>query len=151
MYIIPNGKPLVIDLFAGSFGWSAGFIAEGWQSIGVDIAHEPYHGPVPEHCSLLIQDVLTLHGSQFKDAAIIVASPPCQEFSCTGLPFKQFVGLIPKTDLFDACFRIQREAIEAAGRHIPLIVENVVSAQKWVGRAKWKYSGIAPDRPHTAS
>src|SRR6188508_2094368 len=30
---------------------------------------------------LVIQDVLTLHGSQFKDAALIVASPPCQEYS----------------------------------------------------------------------
>ena len=38
--------------------------------------------------------------------------------------------------LFEACFRIQREASEAAGRFIPLIVENVRGAQKWVGRAK---------------
>ncbi len=43
------------------------------------------------------------------------------------------------TALFDACFRIQREACAAAGRHIPLIVENVRGAQKWVGRAKWHY------------
>lgn len=44
------------------------------------------------------------------------------------------------TRLFYACFRIQREACEAAGRHIPLIVENVRGAQPWVGRARFNYS-----------
>src|SRR5258708_35162771 len=44
--------------------------------------------------------------------------------------------------LFEACFRIQREACEAAGRHIPLIVENVRGAQKWVGRARWNYGSF---------
>jgi hypothetical protein len=43
------------------------------------------------------------------------------------------------TALFDACFRIQREACAAAGRQIPLVVENVCGAQLWVGRAKWHY------------
>ena len=40
------------------------------------------------------------------------------------------------------CFRIQREAIEAAGHYIPLIVENVRGAQKWVGRARWNYGSF---------
>lgn len=40
-------KPLVIELFAGRFGWSRGFIAEGFRSIGFDILHEDYHGPAP--------------------------------------------------------------------------------------------------------
>lgn len=43
------------------------------------------------------------------------------------------------TRLFDACFRIQREACEAAGHHIPMIVENVKGAQKFVGRARWSF------------
>jgi hypothetical protein len=46
------------------------------------------------------------------------------------------------TRLFKACFRIQREACEAAGRHIPLIVENVRGAQPWVGRARWNYGSF---------
>jgi len=45
-------------------------------------------------------------------------------------------------DPFRACFRIQREASEAAGHHIPLIVENVKGAQPWVGRAKWHYGSF---------
>ena len=155
-FTLPS-RPLVIDLFCGSFGWSAGFIAEGWRSIGFDIAHESYHGPVPKHCHLVLQDVLTLDGSQFKDADCIVASPPCQEYSYMAMPFsraKQIAAAIrggpiefPEgytgsrtvaqlTALFDACFRIQREACEAAGRHIPMVAENVCGAQPWVGPAR---------------
>lgn len=46
------------------------------------------------------------------------------------------------TALFDACFRIQREAIEAAGHFIPLVVENVRGANKWVGRSRWNYGSF---------
>jgi hypothetical protein len=45
----------------------------------------------------------------------------------------------PDNTLFDACFRIQREACEAAGRHVPMVVENVRGAQPWVGRARWNW------------
>jgi hypothetical protein len=38
--------------------------------------------------------------------------------------------------LYDAQFRIQREASEAAGRHIPMVVENVRGATPWVGRSR---------------
>jgi hypothetical protein len=46
------------------------------------------------------------------------------------------------TALFDACFRIQREASEAAGRRIPLVIENVRGAQRWVGRARWNFGSF---------
>jgi len=46
------------------------------------------------------------------------------------------------TALFDACFRIQREAIEAAGHFIPLVVENVRGAEQWVGRARWAWGSF---------
>ena len=44
--------------------------------------------------------------------------------------------------LFEYCFVLQREASEAAGHHIPLIVENVRGAQRWVGRAKWRFGSF---------
>src|SRR5579863_7569145 len=89
---------------------------------------------------LVLQDVTTLHGSQFKNAAVIVASPPCQAYSYRAMPWKRAKALPPPDNtLFDACFRIQREASEAAGRYIPLIVENVRGAQKWVGKAAWHF------------
>ena len=114
-------------------------MAAGYACIGFDIERHDYgNGSYP--AQLVLQDVLTLHGSQFKDAACIVASPPCQAYSYRAMPWKRAKALPPPSnELFDACFRIQREACYAAGRHIPMVVENVCGAQKWVGRAKWHY------------
>jgi len=135
-------KPLAIELFAGLFGWGEGLIAEGYKTIGFDIIDmfaELRMERRPEF-NLVLQDVTTLHGSRFKDAAIIVASPPCQAYSYRAMPWKRAKALPPPDNtLFEACFRIQREASEAAGHRIPMIVENVRGAQKWVGRAKWRY------------
>lgn len=129
-------QPLAIDLYCGLGGWAEGFLAEGYRVIGFDIeAHDYGTGGYPGE--LVLQDVTTLHGSQFKDAAVIVASPPCQAYSYRAMPWKKAKALPPPdTTLFEACFRIQREASEAAGRYIPLVVENVRGAQPWVGRAK---------------
>lgn len=122
---------------------------EGYDVIGFDIEQHVY-GDARYPGLLVIQDVLTLHGSQFKDAALIVASPPCQEYSYMAMPWslakakaadyrsgKRDVKQL--TALFDACFRLQKEACDAAGRHIPMVVENVKGAQPWVGRARWAY------------
>lgn len=38
--------------------------------------------------------------------------------------------------------RIQREAIEAAGHFIPLVVENVRGAIPWVGRSRWNHGSF---------
>lgn len=154
-------RPLAIDLFCGLGGWSDGLLASGWDVIGFDIERHEY-GDQRYPGQLVIQDVLTIHGSQFKDADLIVASPPCQEFSYMAMPWKRAkqialalrgeddfpdgykgsrtVGEL--TALFDACFRIQREASEAAGRHIPMIVENVRGAQPWIGKAVAKYGSF---------
>lgn len=129
---------------------------------------------------LVLQDVRALHGSQFRNATCIVASPPCQEFSFRAQPWKRArakhpkeLGLAtprwwmkpegkmdlsellewkewqrrypakpPSTELFDACFRIQSEACAAAGRYIPMVVENVKGAQPWVGRAAWHFGSF---------
>ncbi len=134
--------PLAIDLYCGLGGWTEGLLAEGYRVVGFDIEQHAY-GDHRYPAQLVVQDVLTLHGSQFKHAALIVASPPCQAYSYRAMPWKRAKALPPPDNaLFDACFRIQREACEAAGRHIPLIVENVRGAQKWVGRARWNYGSF---------
>jgi hypothetical protein len=136
------GRPLAIDLYCGLGGWSEGLLAEGWDVIGFDIEQHVY-GEHRYPAQLVIQDVLTLHGSQFRSADLIVASPPCQAYSYRAMPWKRAKALPPPDNtLFESCFRIRREACEAAGRHIPLIVENVRGAQKWVGRARWNYGSF---------
>ncbi len=144
-------KPLAIDLFCGLGGWADGLLAAGYEIVGFDIEHHIY-GIHQYPAQLVVQDVLTLVGSQFRDAALIVASPPCQRYSRMAMPFKRGkeearriradetgASLKDLNVLFDACWRIQKEAIESAGRHIPLVIENVKGAQPWVGRARWNF------------
>ena len=133
---------MAIDLYCGLGGWTDGLLAEGWQVVGFDIERHVY-GEHRYPAQLVLQDVLTLHGSQFKDADLIVASPPCQAYSYRAMPWSRAKALPPPDNtLFEACFRIQREACEAAGRRIPLIVENVRGAQKWVGRSRWNFGSF---------
>jgi len=167
-------KPLAIDLFAGLGGWTSGFLAEGWNVVGFDIDRHVY-GADRYPAQLVLQDVLTIHGSQFRNADIIVASPPCQQYSWLAMPWSRskdpnnskaakalrakWEAEGPDNRLFDACFRIQREAIYAKRLelrcceldyskpgckrcHIPLVVENVRGAQPWVGRAKANYGSF---------
>ena len=144
----------MIDLFCGVGGWAFGGLAEGYDVVGFDIERHQY-GAHRYPAQLVIQDVLTLHGSQFKDASLIVASPPCQAYSWMAMPWSKAKAaaaairadetgqaLADLNRLFDACFRIQAQASLAAGRHIPMVVENVRGAQPWVGRARWNFGSF---------
>ena len=144
----------MIDLFAGLGGWAQGGLAEGYDVIGFDIERHKY-GEHRYPGLLVIQDVTTLHGSQFQDVTLIVASPPCQAYSYMAMPWSLAKAkakairadtsgkmLADLNRLFEACFRIQKEASSAAGRHIPLVVENVRGAQPWVGRARWNFGSF---------
>jgi hypothetical protein len=142
-------KPLAIDLYCGLGGWAEGLLSEGFYVVGFDIERHDYGtGQYPGQ--LVLQDARTLHGSQFKNASVIVASPPCQKYSYMAMPWKKAKDLAAwyredrariaeLNELFDTCFRIQCEANESAGRLIPLIVENVRGAQSWVGRSAWNF------------
>jgi len=145
-------QPLAIDLFCGLGGWTEGLLAEGYYVVGFDVERHAY-GEAKYPAQLVIQDVLTIHGKQFKNAALIVASPPCQEYSYMAMPWSRAKAIAADyrsgkrdvadlTRLFDACFRIQREASEAAGHHIPMVVENVRGAIPWVGRSRWNFGSF---------
>ena len=145
---------IAYDLYCGLGGWTEGLLLEGYDVTGFDItAHE--YGDMKYPAKLIVRDVLTIDGAKLADADLIVASPPCQEFSYMAMPWKRAKAkaqairadtsgkmLADLTRLFDACFRIQREASAAAGRHIPMIVENVRGAQPWVGRSRWHYGSF---------
>lgn len=155
------GGPLAIDLCCGLGGWTEGLMSEGWRVRGYDIeAHE--YGEERYPAELVLRNVLDMHGSEIADADLIVASPPCTEYSYMAMPWsraKQIARALRGEDefpdpyrgsrtveqlnaIFDACFRLQREASAVAGRHIPMIVENVKGAQPWVGRAAWNYGSF---------
>ncbi len=160
-------KPRAIDLFCGLGGWTEGLLAEGYAVVGFDIEEHVY-GEHRYPGKLILHDVTRLHGSLFKDVDLIVASPPCQEYSYMAMPWSRAKAkaaairadetgaeLVRLNRLFDACFRIQSEACAAAGRHVPMVVENVRGAQPWVGKAQGKHGsfylwGDVPDLPKTA-
>jgi site-specific DNA-cytosine methylase len=158
-------KPIVFDLYCGLGGFSEPFITEGFRAIGFDVEHHDY-GSGDYLGELILQDVRTISGyelvKKYGVPAVIVASPPCQEFSYLAMPWKRGKqiaaallgkGEFPKgykgsrtvaemTDLFNQCFRIQHEVSEAAGRYVPIIVENVRGAQRWVGRSRWNFASF---------
>ena len=155
----PDDRPLAIDLFTGAHGWAHGLIKAGFHVIGFDIEDmSAFLGePKPNHFNLVIQNVLTLNGRQFKDADLIVCSPPCQFFSYVAMPFSKGkeraartradpVLLEKELALFNACFRIQRECNEARAEEgkppMPMVVENVRGAQPWVGRARANFGSF---------
>jgi hypothetical protein len=150
--------PLAIDLCCGLGGWTEGLLAEGWRVRGYDIeAHE--YGEERYPAELVLRNVLEMHGSEIADADLIVASPPCTEYSYMAMPWSRAkqIGRALRGEgefpdpyrgsrtieelnaLFWACFRLQRQASALAARHIPMIVENVRGAEPWVGRAAWNY------------
>jgi hypothetical protein len=151
-------RPLAVDLCCGLGGWTEGLLSEGWRVRGYDIeAHE--YGDERYPGELVLKSILDLHGSEVADADLIVASPPCTEYSYMAMPwtrarqiaralrgegdfppgYKGSRTVAELNALFDACFRIQREASEAKGEPVPMVVENVKGAQPWVGPAVWAF------------
>lgn len=121
-------KPLCIDLCCGLGGWARGFLDAGYEVIGFDVEPLPYPG------QLVLQDVRTLDGRRFRHARVIVASPPCQDFSRLDQPWTR-AKANPRPDLsiVTACQRIADEA------ELPIVLENVRGATRFLGRPTWRY------------
>jgi len=121
--------PTVYDLCCGRGGWARGFIAEGYTVVGFDVIDQPDYPGV-----FYRADVRRLSGLLWSKAAVIVASPPCEEFSRHMMPWtKRRNPPPPDLSIVRACERIAKEA----GR--PLVLENVREAQRWLGPAKAHY------------
>lgn len=164
----PESQPVVFDFFCGLFGWGEAFAAHGYRVIGFDCEDQfrNFGKTMPENCELVLRDVRSITGAelvkQYGIPAVLVASPPCTEYSYMAMPWKrgkQIADAIqgkcefPKgykgsrtfaelNDLFNQCFRLQREISEAAGCYVPMIIENVRGAQRWVGKARWAWGSF---------
>lgn len=119
-------KPIAYDLCCGDGGWAEGLMAAGWHVIGYDIEPRPnYPG------EFRLASVLDLNGADMRDGLLIVASPPCQEFSRHGMPWtRKRNPPPPDLSIVAACRRIAKEA------GLPLVMENVRFAQQFIGQAK---------------
>jgi hypothetical protein len=126
-------KPLCIDLCCGKKGgWAKGFIAEDYRVIGFDIDDCPEY-PAEFH-RVDVRQFPTWAIKLAADATVIVASPPCEEFTRHHLPWlRRHNPPHPDLSIIQACKHIASEA----GR--PLVMENVIAAQKWIGTAKAHY------------
>lgn len=105
--------PRLLDLFCCQGGASAGYVAAGFDVVGVDIDPQPRY-PFEFHQGDALE-FLSAHGHEF-DA--IHASPPCQLYSLT--------HRIMKSD-FPDLIRPTREAILDTGK--PYVIENVEDAR----------------------
>lgn len=122
---------IVLDLYCGLGGWATGFVENGHHVIGYDIVDFSTDYPG----DFIRADLLTLN--DFPAADIIVASPPCTDFSKSSFPrtwksVQRYPPDIPQA------MRLFNRVYEIVSRVKPeyFIIENVRGAQKYVGRAK---------------
>jgi DNA (cytosine-5)-methyltransferase 1 len=108
----PLSSPVVLDLFCGEGGASAGYVRAGFGAIGVDQdARRGKHYPFEFHALDWRAGLDKFAG----EADLIHASPPCQHYSKCG-----FIGDRDKhPDLIGPV----REALIATGK--PYVIENV--------------------------
>ena len=124
----------MLDLCCGRGGATRGFLAAGYDVTGVDIERHPDY---PAEATFIQADLRTLDGRQFAGVGFIWASPPCKEFSRWAMPWtRKRNPPPPDLSIVKACYRIRDEAQPAV-----FILENVVGAQKWIGKANIQRAG----------
>jgi hypothetical protein len=120
----------MLDLFCGRLGWSKAFLARGWQVTGVDLIAPPK--PWPAGFTFLERDVLLLTWQWVRvNFDFGCSSSPCEDFARFGL--RCFHPNPPYPKLGIHLFNHTRGMWEASG--IPYIMENVRSAEQFVGNA----------------
>lgn len=122
----------VLDLCCGTCSWSEPWLRRGYRVIGFDLYR---HARVPDGVEFQQIGIENVGGGEFSGRCrIVLASPPCDEYARFTMPWTRARNPPqPNLSLWKHCERI---AIEA---NAPILLENVQSAQKWHGRARWHY------------
>jgi len=124
-------KVKALDLCSGKGGWSNGLAIEGFEVQGIEI--EPEIAAMYKH-PVTVADVRDIDGTQFKGYDLIVASPPCRDFSRIGIMVGHNWKRPPDPEgegmsIVNACLRI---IDEAQPRY--WLLENVPRLQKYLER-----------------
>lgn len=124
--------PVALDLCCGDGGFTDGLIVCGFYVIGIDIVrYDGWKGHEFIQADLLTVSTATL--ADYKPVAVM-AGPPCEEFSRHSMPWtRKRNPPAPSTALIDKCFELARDL------SIPIVLENVREAQKYIGKAAAHY------------
>lgn len=123
-------NPLAVDLFCGLGGWTAGFLAEGYDAIGVDNDPRFAEGYEAMGGHFILADVRDLDGRDFRNARCIVASPPCNRLTSLNRFNPPPAEVLQEAiDIALDVWRIRRES------GVPTLLENVQGAQRYFGKA----------------
>ena len=144
--IIDGSKLVCLDLFCGLGGWTNGFLKEGYDVIGLDITQQcVYKGKfikvdVLDICKEINENNKTSFDSYFNLVDVIIASPPCTEFSRHHMPWlKRTCKNPPSRVLVEASYTIHKYISTLRSKGIPFVLENVIGAQKYIGKASCHY------------
>ena len=121
----------ILDLYCGLGGWAKGFVEQGHDVTGYDIIDfsRQYPGKFVYADLLIFND--------FPMADVIVASPPCTDFSKSSFP-KTWKSVQRYPPDIPQALRLFNHVYEIVSRVKPkyFIIENVRGAQKYVGKAR---------------
>jgi hypothetical protein len=127
-----SGERWALDLCCGLGGWAHGLKAEGWRVVGVD-SETSFAGLYPGDV-FIRADVRRMPWGLIPPVGLVVASPPCQEFSRHDQPWtKKRNPPPPDLSIWRAVERLA-QLVPA-----PCVIENVRGAQPFVGSAEWHY------------
>lgn len=121
----------VIDLYCGLGGWATGLVDYGFNVTGYDIVDFSEYYPGRFIQADILKPVYLPH------ADVIVASPPCTEFSKASFPptWKSVVNNPPNIPMAMKLFNRVYEIVSMVKPEY-YIIENVRGAEKYVGKAK---------------
>ena len=123
----------MLDFYCGRGGWTRGFMSQGFECHGFDI--EDFHSVYPGHfhrIDVRHLDVAKIRAEFGDRLRVICASSPCDEFARFTMPWTRAKNP-PEPKLGIELAQTAFHLADALG--VPLIFENVRSAQRWLGRA----------------
>lgn len=125
--------PRLLDLFCGRCGIAKVFAERGWDCVAVDLVEPSNIEELPRNIEFYQADVLGISHwwIQQRNFDFAWASSPCEQFSVHGM--KHFHPNPPHPELGLKLFNHTKQILELSG--LPYVMENVRSAQQFVGKA----------------